>query len=428
VSRVELLPFPPPFRSGLALSNDLDHLWEPRSWYGFLRFLNTREETALGPGLGLEVGDSFWFYSDHADEQPAAYFEGLSSRPSPFAPYIGTLGRAGYLDTLHSYGNFSRHGGFRREHAVQAARALEDEGFAPRAWVNHGGAHDFQNLVSGCGDLPENPEARGAPAPEYHLDLTWTLGFRYAWLGDLTRVPGQERKLGLGDWLDPGSPLRREAMGWVGRGLSRRLGYRKTLDALPNYAVLENRLLAPRQLRDRTVVQSFVRYGDFQRATFAHLSWLLRREFLDALERWGGMSVAFVHWGKHPGRVFDRLDPEGMRSLAELARRFHEGRIWVTTTTRLLAYAEAHRAVRFRTEETEGGLRIVLDADPLPDGRSLDVEGLSALSFRVPDPGRTEITWQGKPVPSEAVPGEPGMVWIPWTRLQFPDPPSGEGS
>lgn len=426
MSRVERLQFPPPFRCGLALSNDLDNLWEPRSWYGFLRYLNTREKTPLGSGLGLEVGDSFWFYSDHADEQPAAYFEGLSTRPSSFAPYIGTLGRAGYLDTLHSYGNFSRQGGFRREHAIRAARVLADEGFTPRAWVNHGGAHDFQNLVSGCGDLPENPEARGAPAPEYHVDLTWNLGFRYAWLGDLTLVPGQERRLGLSDWVDWGSALPREVAGWVGRGLSRRLGYRRTLEPLPNYAVLKNRLLTPRTLRDHTVVQTFVRHGDFQRATFADLAWLLRGDFLDALERSCGMSVLFVHWGKHPGRVFDRLDPEGIRSLEELARRFHEGRIWVTTTTRLLAYAEAYRAVRARSEGTGDRFRIALEADPLPDGRSLTVEDLAGLTFRVPHPDRVRIMWRGEPVPTETV-GK-GLVWVPWTRLEFPDPPSGDGS
>jgi hypothetical protein len=423
MSRIQLLRFPAPYRAALALSNDPDDLWDPRGWWEFLRFLNTREITASGPGLGLEAGDAFWFWSDHGDEQPGSYFEGLTEKPSAFAPLIGALGRSGYLDTLHSYGNFSRHGGFRRNHAERAAAVLGDEGFAPRVWVNHGGAHDFQNLWTGCGDVPENPEARGAPAPEYHLDITRKLGLRYAWIGDLTGTPGQGRSLGPRDWLHAASPVRRDAMGHLARGLARRLAYRNILAAYPNYSTLRNPLFTTRTFRDNTVARTFARYGNFGRATFADLGWLLRPYFLDALEAGGGLSVVFVHWSRHPGRAFRDLPGPGLEGLRRLAERAHDGRIWVTTTGRLLAYWEARQALRVHEAGESGEVVVTLDADRLPDGRELAVEDLAGITLRVPDPRRVRVLWKGTPLAVEPSPGGTDTVWVPWKSLVFPEPP-----
>jgi hypothetical protein len=420
---VRLLPFPPPYRAAVTISNDLDDLLEPGGWWEFLRFLNTADPTRFGDGLDLEIGDSFWFWSDHYDEQPGAWFRHLGTEPSPFAPYFAALGRSGHLDTLHSYGNFSRHGGFTREHARIAAGVLAEEGFVPPVWVNHGGAHDFQNLWTGCGDVPENPEAEGAPAPEYHLDFTWPLGFRYAWIGELTRLPGQDRKIRAGDWLGAGPALRREAAGYWLRSAARRLAYRGLLERAPNYPVLGNRLLRPRMMRDGRTIATFVRYGDFDRATFADLAFLLSPRFLDALERSGGISIAFTHWCKHPGRRFESLDPGGLDALRELGRRARQKRLWVIAASRLLRYAEARNAVRVRPA-AEGGTTIIrLTADPLPDGRVLGPGDLAGLSFAVPDPARVEVYLGNARVTVEPVPGEPGAVWVPLPPLVFPEPP-----
>jgi hypothetical protein len=133
----------------------------------------------------------------------------------------------------------------------------------------------------------------------------------------------------------------------------------------------------------------------------------------------------FLHWARHPGRSFTTLDPAGVAGLGELARRARERRIWVTTTGRLLAYAEARRALRYRVEEEEAVTRIRLDADPLPDGRDLDPEDLAGVAFRVSDPKRVEITWRDERLAATPCLEEPGVVWIPWTPLAFPDPPAG---
>ncbi len=417
MSTPRLLPFPPPYRAALAISNDIDDVLDPRGWWEFLRFLNTRETTVHGAGLGLEVGESFWFYSDHFDEQPASWFRELGDRPSDFAPYFAALGRSGHLDTLHSWGNFSRHGGFTRAHAERAARVLQDEGFVPPVWVNHGGGHDFQNLWMGCGDLPENPEAEGAPAPEYHLDLTWPLGFRYAWIGDLTRVVGQERPWKPGDWL-PGGEALRETLGFARRGLARRLAYREVLATYPNPDPRPNRLLAPRTLRDGRTVQTFIRYGDFRRATFEDLAWLLAPRTLDTLEANGGVSAMFLHWGKHAGRRFRDLPAPALDALRGLAGRVQEQRLWVTTTARLLTYVEARTAARLVPGSTPGSWEVV--ADPLPDGRNLVANDLGGLSWDMGSDAAVALTLDGQPV---SIVQDGSIVRVQQEPLVFPEPP-----
>ena len=40
-------------------------------------FLNSENQTIYGPGLGLEVGNSFWFFNGSKSFQ-LSYFEGLT--------------------------------------------------------------------------------------------------------------------------------------------------------------------------------------------------------------------------------------------------------------------------------------------------------------------------------------------------------------
>jgi hypothetical protein len=59
---VTLRRYPYPYRAALALSNDAEFL-TPRAFWDLHRFLNTNEETPLGPGLDLPVTDSAFMYS-----------------------------------------------------------------------------------------------------------------------------------------------------------------------------------------------------------------------------------------------------------------------------------------------------------------------------------------------------------------------------
>ena len=59
--RVERRRFPYPYRALLAICSDLDETTDGTAYHELMRFLNTAGESALGPGAGLEVGNSIFF-------------------------------------------------------------------------------------------------------------------------------------------------------------------------------------------------------------------------------------------------------------------------------------------------------------------------------------------------------------------------------
>jgi peroxiredoxin len=48
----------------LAISTDIDHT-TVRAFRETHRFFNTREQTCMGEGLGLDISNSMWFYRRH---------------------------------------------------------------------------------------------------------------------------------------------------------------------------------------------------------------------------------------------------------------------------------------------------------------------------------------------------------------------------
>ena len=59
---------PYPFRAMLAICSDVDETPDRRVYADIMRFLNTGRDTAMGPGVGLEVGNSIYF------DMPAGQF------------------------------------------------------------------------------------------------------------------------------------------------------------------------------------------------------------------------------------------------------------------------------------------------------------------------------------------------------------------
>lgn len=79
---VSLRKFPYPYRCAIAICSDLDRTTREQ-FLALHEFLNTRRMTKLGPGLGLEIGDTFWMYSVRPDTNDSfSYFEGISDQKS----------------------------------------------------------------------------------------------------------------------------------------------------------------------------------------------------------------------------------------------------------------------------------------------------------------------------------------------------------
>jgi len=424
IARPRPLPFP--YRAAVALANDVDDTPSPAWFLEVLRFLNTRAVTPLGPGLGLEVGSTFWFYTDEPTREPFSYWAGTSTRETPASAPLRALWRSGHVDSLHTYGNFTRFGGFRRRHARDAVAEAECHGAVFRTWINHGTGHDFQNFRTGFGDLPWLEDLDDRPE-EYHADLTLDHGVTFAWLGDVTPVPGQERRLGLVEAAGP--RIVREAFGWAGRALARRLAYRDLLRGAHNYDLYGNRLLWPVRLRDGRGVYRFVRYGEFNDGGADSLARTLSPAKLDVLERAGGWSAVYVHLAQSPN-ADALLPPEAVTALRDLAARHERGSVLVTTVTRLLRLRLAVLHVDARWEGEGESLALVLYGfhDPL-GALDRDPRSPEGLAFELPE---SHQRGQDLPLPVARGPHgdlavgehrEDGRRWlqIAWPRCVFPE-------
>lgn len=398
--------YPYPYRSALTICSDLDFV-TPEDFLRIHEFLNTTRPTSMGQGVGLEIGDSFWMYSAQPDEAGRfSYFHGLEPVESPWAGMIRDFLRAGYLDCLHTYGDFSHYGGFRRAMAEQAVAALRDQGVQVPVWTNHGDRHNFQTLGESysLGDVREWQSANGDrfAAAEYHLDLTKTLGVRFIWRSsDLTQVWGQDRPLGPADVLAwerlrlPWTHLR-----WLGRQLQQGIGS-------------ANALLKPVRLRDGSSLLAFARYGRFSQDRADDLEHLLSQPRLDRLISDGAVAVLFTHLGKRLRREDPLVPPGAQAGLRRLAREVSDGRIFVTTTSRLLTCCHIRRELKFAMTEHDEWIQLSI-------GPGFEPAELAGLTWYVDSPKPVRVFIGERQVPVRANPsdhtGRPS-VSVPWVPL-----------
>ncbi len=357
---IAVRPWPYPYRAGIAVSNDCEYY----SWKDFCtvhQWLNSRADTPWGPGLGLPISDSFWFYSENPERLGFSYFDGTNHRrKSPTAPYISELLRAGILDTLHTYGGFDLEGSFQRHHAEAALEELEEIGVKPAVWTNHGNTNNRQNL----GGFWFNPYQEG-DLPDsycYHTDLLLQSGFRYF-------------------WLDPYSTNRFSLGNRYGRG------YRSGL-ATDDGSMWGDQLLCRDSLRDGQAIRAFRRFRGTSRwaPDPVTLSEQLSDQNLDHLEETGGGLVLYQHFGcrrDSEGQPYCRhgspFQDSTRAQMTALARRYEDKRIWVAPTSKFLKYLDAVAELRIDIEERDEGVVLVLSGH----SRALDEGDLAGVHLRV---------------------------------------------
>jgi len=318
---VRVLAWPHPYRAGFALANDCEYF----CWGDFCnlgRWLTTRESTPLGPGLGLPMSSSFWFFSEDPENLGLSYFDGDDCRRmSRHAPYLADLLKLGYLDTLHAYGGFDVRGGFRREYAQAALAELDRLGVRLSVWTNHGSALNVQNLGGQWANAYAQGDVPGSAA--YHADLLPEAGLRYFWLDAFAT-----NRFSLGSA--------------TGRDFEDGLAAR---DESP----WGDRVLCHDVLRDGQPILVFRRFRGRRR--FApdpsSLAEQISPRNLDHLESSGGAAIVYQHLGcfrEAEGRAVcarGRPLPEpAVRQLEDLAARYHAQRIWVAPCAAFLRFLE----------------------------------------------------------------------------------------
>lgn len=315
---------PPPYRAMLAICSDLDETPDAATYFELMRFLNTTEETTMGPGVGLEVGNTIYF--DMAPGQ-VSYWNASERDRERFRALI----RSGHIDCLHSFGDLAT----TRAHAARALEELGRHGCQLKVWIDH--AQAITNLgadiMQGRGDVPGHAA--------YHADLTLAYGIQYVWRGRVTSMVGQGRAgsfRGIWNARHPVGSSRTLAKEFTKQVLAR-CGRRK-------YALHAGNPLVRRcRLRDGAESIEFLRANPHWRGvsagdTGSGLGEVLNRRFLDRLVARGASCVLYTHMGKLPPgtRCFPPATVAAFRLLAEYA---HGGKILVTTTRRLLDFHSA---------------------------------------------------------------------------------------
>src|SRR5262249_48281069 len=127
---VQLIPCPFPYKGMIAICSDIDGT-SIDDFRNIHRYLNTQEETPIGRGVGLDIADSIWFYKMRGDSQMAFFTDHSWNSPSIEAEELIYYAKMGWIDTIHTYGNFNLQPGiaveFIREHAIRALEILQKD-------------------------------------------------------------------------------------------------------------------------------------------------------------------------------------------------------------------------------------------------------------------------------------------------------------
>ena len=405
---VQLRQVPYPYRAMLAICSDLDETPNRHVYWEILRFLNSDEDTAMGPGVGLEVGNSVYF------DMPPGQFAYWNTDDAG-REMIRTLIHSGHIDCLHSYGDLAT----TRQHAIQALDELDRNNCKLEVWIDHGtAATNFDStIMQGHGDELDH-EA-------YHADLTIHYGIKYVWCGRVTSIVGQDIPASLNGIFRLRHPVR------SGRTLLKEAAKRKLAWKGNHKYVMHgsNETLRPTILRDKSPVYEFMRCNPHWGGVSScdkgrHIGEVLTNGMLKRLIERGGTCVLYTHLGKidDPNIPFNRKAVEAFHRLTE---EFHAGRILVTTTRRLLGYRRAVSEISFDSKWDEKGLRIEINrrVDENSPGKLSDTD-LCGLTFYVPDPKATCMMIDGREVMDlkRNAPDHTGRpsVSLAWPLLEFP--------
>ncbi len=378
---VALRKFPYPYRAAMTISSDIDGTTTKEEFLEIQKFLNTREETSMGKGVGLDIGNSFVMYAP-----PTCAFSYFSGNPGN-AQIIRRFIDSGYIDVMHSYGEKED---FTRQDAVTAIRELNDNQRRVDVWVDHARTPDNlgDDTTFGLGDHPET----GA----YHSDLTRAYGIKFFWLGRVTAVIGQSAPLSLKTFFsiyDPRHPvdsLKNMAKEFAKNVLAI-LGNKK-------YAMHKNYdLIRVAELDDGQKVYEFMRFDNFwqgvaEGATSRRLAYVISPRTLERLKEVGGYMVVYTHLGKNSD-CSQVIAEETQNRLRDLAREQEKGNIYVTTTSRLLNYYLNYKYLNWshevRGEETV--ITISSVEDPVFGSFTPTIEDLQGVTFYVPDKDKVRI-------------------------------------
>ncbi len=393
------LAIPFPYRAMFTLCSDLDETPDRHAYADICRFLNTRESTPIGPGLGLEIGNTIYF--DMPPDQFAYWNTDDAGREM-----VHRLIRSGHIDCIHSFGDLA----LTREQAKRNLGALDAAACKIKVWIDHAQAiSNFgADIMQGQGDVRE--------AEAFHADLSFDYGIEYVWTGRVTSVIGQNTHRSYSGLFDSSHALAslRTIAKEFAKGLTSRLGK-------PKYDMhVRNEVLRRTSLRSGHRCYEFLRSDPHWNGVGAEdsakgLGATLNRRYLDAMCTRRSISIHYTHLGKieNADRPFSDETLAGLRLLQQYAERDD---ILVTTTRRILDYCRLLKNSRFTAIINEGAaaLRQTHGEPSLPpDGLSFELPAAcSTARLTLIDGSQIDM--------HVAKRGQKHVATVEWPRLSFP--------
>ncbi len=396
-TKIRLRSFPFPFKAGLAICSDIDDC-DLDGFVKIHRFLNSSHY-----GLGLPVADSFFAVSE--DQAHLAYFNRDGSPRPEEAEFINQAIRDGLIDSLHAWGDFNAAPPdpvFLQKIAENLTSEFNKKNLRIPVWINHGSPNNRQNLSARLCSQYQGDN----PASEYYtMPFIQKLGIKYYWDSEIVGWP-----LSLPDnhfiFKKLNRILRNSVKNWVKLAIGRSAYCRSTGQI--------TQLARPVKMRDDNFLISFNR---FSKGPTAHQTWepsrhtlrfSLTEPVLDNLVNEQGFCILYTHLGKPFPRGEALFPPQDKKSLELLADYYHQGKIWVTTTSRLLDFWLIRQLLNW-TVRLENDLIVIepgLINHPLEGPRLPYVRELAGQNFLTPDPFKTVIRLNGKDLPAKIFPGD----------------------
>lgn len=396
-ARVEILRFPYPYSAMLAIVSDIDET-SVDDFVNYHRFLNTLEMSVYGPGLGLDVGDSFWMYGPPGRPEVMSWWVGHDEAQVHAAELIRTCIEGGWIDAIHTYGDFQS-GRFSRRQAVRSAEELEASGRNVTVWINHGNENNRQNFP-GAYRLAHYMEGDVPASPAYHADITLPeLGIRFFQSHDVS---------------DFGSPF--PLAPYALRDGQKIWGFVRTSRREQSLVEAGLGVLSSR------VVETLSRRGVRQPKTFPFKPWLWHTNHLDeqlSSDRLRQLvrEKNFALIGQHLGSR-GPLPTRAVRALRRLKEFSDSGEILVARTSRLLNYAVTREHLEFSVDQKGEIVRVGQILDPVSGPRSPSLDDLRGITFGGPGVQNFRILYgdEPSPIPERELDRGRGRVGIRWFR------------
>jgi len=446
VGGVSVRRHPYPYRCALAVNNDTDGFRFP-AFEAFHAYVSGRGETPFGPGLGLEVADSFWFWASggevglyHAppwqDDAPASKEHGR----------LLELARAGWIDSLHGFGAWKEDRHLDRDRVARAIDYLVSKDVRLKVYVNHGGYNMAHNFGGPWGYYQQADN----PRHETHcFDLLARYGFKYYWTDVCYELDKFGEDLTFADQEQLDAEVSTHDFERFFR-CNDAADYARVRDAFPGLDErgrvewrrrLFNRVLVPVTARDGRPALVFKRFRGHEGPTAGNFAAQVNPQTLDGLEARRGSVVLYQHFGvwralftpkRHASQRYSVpetvLDEHGLWAFRVLAERYREGRILVATTRRLLDFLWMRDNLRYTVEKQDGQPTIRIDAIDCPvAGRIVpDSNALDGLAFELPAT-RDEpvVVLANKKLPMTVI-ADPDdsrrlIAYLPWRALEYPE-------